>query len=72
MTRQEARYRSRAAWTLIRDAYITARYQRAGAYFGPYADALLFAMKALKQRPLGARRHIPKAVRTTLVPRREP
>jgi hypothetical protein len=60
MKHQEKMFRKRTAWTVIRDAYVSARTQRESTHAQAYADALEFVMRALKQRRLGARRHIPR------------
>ena len=58
---QEAMYRRRTAWTLIRDAFNTAQDQAAGSpYMGAYADGLHFALLALSARRLGKARSLPK------------
>jgi hypothetical protein len=53
-------YRRRTAWTIIRDSYELAAFQRVSAYQHAYADGLLFALKALNERPLGKNRRLPR------------
>lgn len=57
---QQAMYRRRTAWTIIGDAYVVARHQHISAYMHAYADGLLFAMKAIKERRLGRLGRLPK------------
>jgi hypothetical protein len=60
---QQAMYRKRTAWTIIRDSYEISAFQRISAYQHAYADGLLFALKALKARPLGKDRRLPRRTR---------
>ena len=58
---QEAMYRRRTAWTLIRDAFNTAQDQAAGSpYMGAFADGLHFALLALSTRRIGKIGPLPK------------
>lgn len=57
---QEAMAAKRTALTVIRDAYVVAlRKGPEDPYFGPFADALRFALRMLRERPLGKGQSIP-------------